>query len=148
MEQPPQNVTVLDGKDSIITCRAVGAPTPNITWIYNGKTDKARASSPPAPPKSHMCIPSNHTLFVPALCVCVCVCVIVFCMLCVCVRTPSDSVPVEYSGRVQVLDSGDLLISNVRESDAGSYECQRSNEAGTVSGKGYLSVMGELFVVF
>lgn len=30
------NVTVLDGKDSIITCRAVGAPTPNITWIFNG----------------------------------------------------------------------------------------------------------------
>lgn len=39
MEQPPQNVTVLDGKDATISCRAVGAPNPNITWIYNGKLD-------------------------------------------------------------------------------------------------------------
>ncbi|XP_051857823.1 protein sidekick isoform X12 [Drosophila albomicans] len=36
MEQPPQNVTALDGKDATISCRAVGAPNPNITWIYNG----------------------------------------------------------------------------------------------------------------
>jgi hypothetical protein len=36
METPPQNVTVLDGKDATITCRAAGAPTPNITWIYQG----------------------------------------------------------------------------------------------------------------
>ncbi len=38
MEQPPQNVTVLDGKDATIICRAVGAPTPNITWVYNGES--------------------------------------------------------------------------------------------------------------
>jgi protein sidekick len=37
MEHYPQNVTVLDGKDATIYCKAVGAPTPNITWIYNGK---------------------------------------------------------------------------------------------------------------
>lgn len=36
METPPQNVTVLDGKDATITCRAAGAPTPNVTWIYQG----------------------------------------------------------------------------------------------------------------
>ncbi|XP_044732733.1 protein sidekick isoform X2 [Chrysoperla carnea] len=35
METPPHNVTVLDGKDATIYCRAAGAPTPNITWIYN-----------------------------------------------------------------------------------------------------------------
>ncbi|XP_037028858.1 protein sidekick isoform X5 [Bradysia coprophila] len=87
MEQPPQNVTVLDGKDATIICRAVGAPTPNITWIYN------------------------------------------------------ETTPVEYSGRVQVLDSGDLLISNVRETDAGLYACSRSNEAGTVNGQAFLGVM-------
>lgn len=49
----------------------------------------------------------------------------------------------EYSGRVQVLDSGDLLISNVRETDAGLYACIRSNEAGTVNGQAYLGVMGK-----
>lgn len=37
MEQSPKNVTVLDGKDATIVCRAVGAPAPNITWMYNGK---------------------------------------------------------------------------------------------------------------
>lgn len=39
MENPPQNVTVLDGKDATINCQAAGAPTPNITWIYNGKNE-------------------------------------------------------------------------------------------------------------
>jgi protein sidekick len=34
METPPQNATVVDGKDATITCRAAGAPTPNVTWIY------------------------------------------------------------------------------------------------------------------
>ncbi|XP_026679193.1 protein sidekick-like [Diaphorina citri] len=37
MESPPQNVTVLDGKDTVLTCRVAGAPTPNITWFYQGK---------------------------------------------------------------------------------------------------------------
>lgn len=40
METGPQNSTVLDGKDATISCRAVGAPTPNITWVYNGKTER------------------------------------------------------------------------------------------------------------
>lgn len=57
----------------------------------------------------------------------------------------SDSMPVELSGRVQILETGDLLISNVRESDAGLYSCVRSNEAGSVTGEAYLGVMGELF---
>lgn len=38
MEAPPQNVTVLDGKDAVISCRVAGAPTPNITWFYQGNT--------------------------------------------------------------------------------------------------------------
>lgn len=54
----------------------------------------------------------------------------------------SDSTPVELTGRVQVLENGDLLISNVRESDAGWYNCIRSNEAGSVTGQAYLGVMG------
>ncbi|XP_017480193.1 PREDICTED: protein sidekick-like, partial [Rhagoletis zephyria] len=87
MEKPPQNVTALDGKDATIWCRAVGAPNPNITWIYN------------------------------------------------------ETQLVEISSRMQILESGDLLMSNVRETDAGLYTCVRSNEAGTVNGEAYLSVL-------
>ena len=36
MELGPQNLTVLDGKDATITCRAIASPIPNVTWIYNG----------------------------------------------------------------------------------------------------------------
>lgn len=50
----------------------------------------------------------------------------------------------EISGRVQILETGDLLISNVRENDAGLYKCIRSNEAGNVSGEAYLGVMGKM----
>nr|XP_049695374.1 protein sidekick isoform X4 [Helicoverpa armigera] len=35
MQSPPTNLTVLDGKDATVTCRAVGAPTPNVTWYFN-----------------------------------------------------------------------------------------------------------------
>lgn len=55
----------------------------------------------------------------------------------------AESLPVELSGRVQILESGDLLISNVRESDAGLYNCTRANEAGAVTGGAYLGVMGK-----
>lgn len=37
METPPSNITVLDGKDATITCRALGAPTPNTTWYFEGR---------------------------------------------------------------------------------------------------------------
>ncbi|XP_030078897.1 protein sidekick isoform X10 [Drosophila hydei] len=87
MEQPPQNVTALDGKDATISCRAVGAPNPNITWIYN------------------------------------------------------ETQLVELSSRVQILESGDLLISNIRAADAGLYICVRANEAGSVKGEAYLGVL-------
>ena len=33
---PPTNLTALDGKDATITCQAEGAPTPNVTWHFNG----------------------------------------------------------------------------------------------------------------
>ncbi|XP_072943917.1 protein sidekick isoform X2 [Epargyreus clarus] len=35
MQTPPANLTVLDGKDATIACRAIGAPTPNVTWYFN-----------------------------------------------------------------------------------------------------------------
>ncbi|KAF8795300.1 Protein sidekick like protein [Argiope bruennichi] len=35
----PVNVTVLDGKDAQIFCEVSGAPTPNVTWIYNDSMD-------------------------------------------------------------------------------------------------------------
>ncbi|XP_075219912.1 sidekick cell adhesion molecule [Lycorma delicatula] len=87
MELGPSNLTILDGKDAVINCRVVGAPTPNVTWIYQ------------------------------------------------------DNIPLDLSGRLQVLESGDLLIAAVRESDAGKYTCIRVNEAGQVDGSGYLSVL-------
>ncbi|RZC39905.1 sidekick, partial [Asbolus verrucosus] len=87
MEQGPQNVTVLDGKDATLSCRAAGAPTPNITWIYKGEQE------------------------------------------------------VETSSRVQILDTGDLLIAAVKESDVGIYTCIRANEAGEVRGSAHLGVL-------
>ncbi|XP_016844898.1 protein sidekick isoform X4 [Nasonia vitripennis] len=87
MEIPPQNVTVLDGKDANLNCRAIAAPVPNVTWMYN------------------------------------------------------DTTPVEIAGRVQVLENGDLLIADVKPSDAGKYTCIRANEAGSVNGSAYVSVL-------
>jgi hypothetical protein len=54
-----------------------------------------------------------------------------------------DNRAVEASGRVQVLDPGDLLIAAVKESDAGHYTCIRANEAGEVHASAYLTVLGE-----
>ncbi|XP_048522895.1 protein sidekick [Dendroctonus ponderosae] len=87
MEFGPKNITVLDGKDATLTCRAAGAPLPNVTWIFNGKDE------------------------------------------------------VTTSSRVQILETGDLLIAAVREKDAGSYTCLRTNEAGEVKGSAHLSVL-------
>lgn len=46
------------------------------------------------------------------------------------------------SSRIQILETGDLLIAAVREKDAGVYTCVRSNEAGEVRGSANLSVLG------
>lgn len=54
----------------------------------------------------------------------------------------TDTIPVEIAGRVQVLDNGDLLIAAVKPYDAGKYTCIRANEAGSVNGSAYLTVMG------
>ncbi|XP_024084969.1 protein sidekick [Cimex lectularius] len=87
METPPQNTTVLDGKDITLLCRVAGSPVPNTTWIYG----------------------NNQVVGV--------------------------------TGRIQILEKGDLLIAAVKESEAGKYTCVRSNEAGRVEASGYLSVL-------
>ncbi|XP_058794092.1 protein sidekick isoform X3 [Phymastichus coffea] len=87
MEIPPENSTVLDGKDAILNCRAIAAPVPNVTWMYN------------------------------------------------------DTMPVEIVGRVRVSESGDLLIADVKPSDAGKYTCIRANDAGSVNASAYVSVL-------
>lgn len=38
MEVSPQNITSLDGKDVTLKCQALGAPLPNVTWIFDGKS--------------------------------------------------------------------------------------------------------------
>lgn len=55
---------------------------------------------------------------------------------------------IETSGRVQILETGDLLVSAVRESDAGVYACVRANEAGEVRGSAYMAVLGNCLSSF
>lgn len=114
MEQSPKNVTILDGKDATIVCRAAGAPAPNVTWTYNGKLSRRRFPT----------LTRTTDLILVSF---------------------VESIPIEMTGRIQILESGDLLISNVRESDAGLYTCTRANEAGVVTGEAYLGVMGKEF---
>lgn len=54
-----------------------------------------------------------------------------------------DTQNVDLTGRIQILEQGDLLIAAVRETDAGKYTCIRANEAGQVQAAGYLSVLGK-----
>ncbi|XP_047493701.1 protein sidekick-like isoform X3 [Penaeus chinensis] len=89
----PQNMTVLDGQDATMTCRAGGAPTPNITWFFN----------------------DNDELF--------------------------------ENGHYEILASGDLLIVGVRTSDEGKYTCMRANEAGSVSGDAWLSILVKTHII-
>lgn len=47
----------------------------------------------------------------------------------------------ETSAKYQILPNGDLVVSNVREEDMGSYKCIRENESGAVSGEAFLIVL-------
>ncbi|KAG8182396.1 hypothetical protein JTE90_018287, partial [Oedothorax gibbosus] len=84
---PPANVTVLDGKDAQIACEVSGAPTPNVTWIFNDTTD------------------------------------------------------IHNTGRIQILESGSLLIASAESKDVGKYTCMRENSAGSLKGSGHLIVL-------
>ena len=48
---------------------------------------------------------------------------------------------ISFSGRIQILEDGSLLISKVRSTDRGKYTCVRSNEAGSVRGEAWMTVM-------
>ena len=42
---PLENVTVLDGQDATLTCRAKGAPPPDTRWLFNGEPRVTEGSS-------------------------------------------------------------------------------------------------------
>ena len=48
---------------------------------------------------------------------------------------------ISFSGRLQILEDGSLLISKVRSTDEGKYTCERSNEAGSVREDAWISVL-------
>lgn len=56
----------------------------------------------------------------------------------------TDSLIINLSGRLQALEEGDLLITSTTTADSGKYTCKRANEAGSVSGEAYLTVLGNL----
>lgn len=59
-------------------------------------------------------------------------------------KGPAYSTPIQQNqGRLQVLESGDLLIAAVRESDGGVYTCQQANEAGSLHASAMLAVLGK-----
>ena len=48
---------------------------------------------------------------------------------------------ISFSGRIQILEDGSLLLAKVRSTDEGKYTCVRANEAGSVSGEAHVTVM-------
>ena len=48
---------------------------------------------------------------------------------------------ISFSGRIQILEDGSLLIAKVRSTDRGKYTCIRANEAGSVQGESWVEVM-------
>jgi protein sidekick len=60
----------------------------------------------------------------------------------------TDTQVIAVTGRIQILEAGDLLIAAVRTTDAGKYTCVRSNEAGKLDASAYLTVLGNLFIFY
>lgn len=48
---------------------------------------------------------------------------------------------ISFSGRLQILEDGSLLIAKVRSTDRGKYSCVRANEAGSVRAEAWVQVM-------
>lgn len=57
----------------------------------------------------------------------------------------ADDLELVENGHYQILSSGDLLIAGVNTRDEGKYTCLRANEAGTVKGDAWLSILGKWF---
>ena len=55
------------------------------------------------------------------------------------ILTPDGQI--SFSGRIQILEDGGVLIAKVRTTDRGKYTCTRANEAGSVTGDAWLEVM-------
>lgn len=60
----------------------------------------------------------------------------------------SDSLIINLSGKLQILEDSDLLITSTTTADSGKYTCVRANDAGNVSGEAYLTVLGKNFVCY
>ncbi|XP_069695045.1 protein sidekick isoform X3 [Periplaneta americana] len=129
MESPPQNVTVLDGKDATITCRAVGAPTPNVTWIYQVRT---QIIQPPVDTRVLL----GHTATLQ------------------CKVSSDQTVPYDIawfhnnemlkttdSHRISIQSDGTLEIQAVRAADVGDYTCAVSSPGGNETRSARLSVI-------
>ncbi|XP_014091561.2 protein sidekick isoform X13 [Bactrocera oleae] len=129
MEKAPQNVTALDGKDATIWCRAVGAPNPNITWIYNVRT---QIIQPPV--DTTVLLGLNATLQ--------------------CKVSSDPTVPynvdwyreghptaISNSQRIGVQSDGTLEIQAVRASDVGTYQCVVTSPGGNETRSARLSVI-------
>ncbi|XP_034123900.1 protein sidekick isoform X7 [Drosophila guanche] len=128
-EQPPQNVTALDGKDATISCRAIGSPNPNVTWIYNVRTQiiqppvdtivllgltatlQCKVSSDPS-------VPYNIDWY-----------------------REGQMAPISNSQRIGVQADGQLEIQAVRASDVGSYSCVVTSPGGNETRAARLSVI-------
>ncbi|XP_055842932.1 protein sidekick isoform X9 [Episyrphus balteatus] len=129
MEQPPLNVTALDGKDATISCRAVGAPNPNITWVYNVRTQiiqppvdttvllgltaslQCKVSSDPT-------VPFNIDWY-----------------------REGHPTPIINSQRIGVQSDGTLELQAVRASDVGTYSCVVTSPGGNETRSARLSVI-------
>ncbi|XP_054706957.1 protein sidekick-like [Uloborus diversus] len=53
----------------------------------------------------------------------------------------NDSSEIQSVGRIQILDTGSLLIASAESTDVGKYSCFRHNSAGSVQGFAYLTVL-------
>jgi len=42
IENEPQNSTVLEGNEVILSCRVIGAPKPNTTWIFGSMNNNLK----------------------------------------------------------------------------------------------------------